>query len=522
MIISSSMKKIISRDDCLAVARGVCLCDQGFQFQLCLDEKCRDNAKIVVESDLSDVISVYRVMDVKGTNNNPMTCKTDDYYIHSENEYFPDLLRRVDALTTADGEKCVLLVDVASEPKPCGIHNVKVSVGDESACFELEVKSQRLADTDLILTNWFHIDGICNYYGVKPFSEEFYERFEWFLKAYVEMGNNMILVPAFTAPLDTEVGRERLTTQLVSIVLEDGKYTFDFAEMRRFIRLCRSYGIKYLEHSHLFTQWGGECCPKIMVRDGDEEINAFGWAVRSTDERYLDFLSQYLKQLQEFLKDEGVFEDCYLHLTDEPYRDHIPRYKTLSEFVKSVCDLKTIDALSEKALSEAVNMPAVAIYSEELPLFDDNKMLYYCVGVDTNYITNRYLNMPLQRTEIIGFQLYANRAKGFLHWGYNFYNTQLSKAPTDPYSDTMSGGGFPAGDSFIVYPGECETEKSIRYYSMKRAFEDYRLLKTLEARIGKSAVMQMLSDEGVCGVHDYPRSVEWHEEFRQKIISMLA
>ena len=522
MVISSSMRKIITPDDCLAIERGVCLCDQGFQLQLCLDDKCRNGAEIKVESDLCDVISVYRVIDVKGTYDNPMTTKTDDYYVRSENDYYPDLLRRVDAVTTAEGEKCVLLVDVASAPKAAGIHSIKISVGDECAQFELEVKSQRLADTDLILTNWFHIDGICNYYGVKPFSEEFYERFEWFLRAYVEMGNNMILMPAFTAPLDTAVGLERLTTQLIGVTREGEKYTFDFSEMRKFIRLCRSYGIKYLEHSHLFTQWGGEYCPKVMVREGDSEINAFGWAVRSTDERYLAFLSQYLKELQKFLKDEGVFDDCYLHLTDEPFRDHIPRYKTLSEFVKSVCDLKIIDALSEKALSEYVNMPAVALYAEDLPLFDDNKMLYYCVGVDTHYITNRYLNMPLQRTEIIGFQLYANRAKGFLHWGYNFYNTQLSKATTDPYVDTMSGGGFPAGDSFIVYPGESETEKSIRYYSMKRAFEDYRLLKTLEAKIGKSAVMQMLADEGVSGVNTYPRSVEWHESFRQKIISMLA
>ena len=522
MIISSAMKKLLDANDCLPIDHGVCLCDQGFQLQLWLDAAERKNESIRVESDIAELISVYRVIDVKGANENPLTSKTDDYYIESENGYFPDLLRRVDALTTSADEKCVLLLDVSSNTKTAGVHIIKITVGDECAQFELEVKPQSIAPTDLILTNWFHIDGICNYYGVKPFSEEFYERFEWFLSAYVEMGNNMILLPAFTAPLDTEVGLERLTTQLVGVSRENGKYTFDFSEMRRFISICKAYGIKYFEHSHLFTQWGGKYCPKIMVKEGDGEINVFGWNVASTDQVYLDFLAQYLKELQEFLKDEGVFEDCYLHLTDEPYRDHIPRYKTLSEFVKSVCNLKTIDALSEKALSEAVNMPAVAIYSEELPLFDDNKMLYYCVGVDTNYITNRYLNMPLQRTEIIGFQLYANRAKGFLHWGYNFYNTQLSKATTDPYSDTMSGGGFPAGDSFIVYPGEREAEKSIRYYSMKRAFEDYRLLKTLEARIGKSAVMQMLSDEGVCGVHDYPRSVEWHEGFRQKIISMLA
>ena len=521
MIISSGMVKILTEQDCLPIQSGNCLCNQGYQFQILLDKKERRGHQVCVESDLSEYITIYRVYDMKGNYEHPLNKKTDDYYIKSENDIYPDLLKKTTEVTSSEQEQCVLFVDISERDKPCGVHTIQIKIGEETVSFTLTIHKERLDETDLILTNWLHLDAICNYYKVAPFSEEFYKRLSYFLESYTRMGNNMILLPAFTPPLDTTVGGERLTTQLVKIKKLGKGYQFDFSEMKKFIRLCQKYGVKYFEHSHLFTQWGGEYCPKIIVEENGEDKNLFGWAVKSDDESYKTFLSAYLSALQAFLRAEGLEDSFYLHLTDEPRPQHIERYKELSSFIKSIVKFKTLDALSEKEAAEAVDMPAVAMFSKELPLFDENKMLYYCVEVDTDCITNRYFHMPLQRTEILGFQLYENQAKGFLHWGYNFYNTQLSKAQVNPYEDATAGGGFPAGDSFIVYPGEGEIEYSIRYFSIKRAFEDYRLLKTLEGKIGKSAVMDILHQEGVQGVHAYPKSVIWHETFREKLILEL-
>ena len=88
------------------------------------------------------------------------------------------------------------------------------------------------------------------------------------------------------------------------------------------------------------------------------------------------------------------------------------------------------------------------------------------------------------------------------------------------YNNT--GGGFPAGDSFIVYPGKKDVDLSVRYFSIKRAFEDYRLLKTLEQKIGKEKTLDLLHKEGVHGVHTYPKSVLWHENFRNKVLHLCA
>lgn len=521
MIIASAMTKLLDEKDCIEVKKGYCLCNQGFQFQIFLDRKKREKEAVKISGTLAEYITAYRVFDIKGKYGHPLN-KTDEYYIKSEDDMYPDLLKKVDELNTTEQEKCVLLIDVCEREKPAGVHTVTIQIGTQTAEFTLEVFKGKLTEADIIFTNWFHLDGICHYYKVEPFSKEFYQHVSRFLDAYVKMGNNMILVPAFTPPLDTEVGGERLTTQLVKIQKRRSRYHFDFSGMKKYLDFCKEKGIKYFEHSHLFTQWGGAKCPKIMVEEDGKEYNAFGWDVDSTDIKYKRFLRQYLKALNGFLKQENLKDAFYLHLTDEPNIKHIKKYQALSRFIRrNARGLKTMDALSEKEFASAVDIPVVAMNSKELSLFDENKMLYYCTEVDNEYITNRYFHMPLQRTEILGFQLYENKAKGFLHWGYNFYNKQYSKGPVNPYEDTMAGGGFPAGDSFIVYPGEEQVNLSVRYFSIKRAFEDYRLLKTVEKKLGEEATFKMLHENGVQGVHIYPKSVKWHEEFRKKLMDCI-
>ena len=76
---------------------------------------------------------------------------------------------------------------------------------------------------------------------------------ENFITMAAENGINMLLTPIFTPPLDTKVGGERLTAQLVDIELSDGKYSFDFKKLDKWVDICRKAGIEYFEMAHLFT-----------------------------------------------------------------------------------------------------------------------------------------------------------------------------------------------------------------------------------------------------------------------------
>ncbi len=520
-IVSSATVKILSEKDCCPIDSGVCLQNESFTFQIFVKTEEKTLVPVKVGGDLP--ARIYQVKKMKG--NDEPTEKKDDFYVCTEDTTYPDLLQEVTQLSLEEKGEATLYVEIAPDKKEAGVHTVEVFIGAEKINFPLTVLAADLVETDMMITHWFHVDGICNYYHLAPFSEEFYRRWDKFMKGYVKLGNNMLLIPLFTPPLDTKVGGERLTTQLVKVTKTGEKYAFDFSMMDEYIRRAQGHGVKYFELSHLFTQWGGTSCPKIMVWENGVEYNAFGWDCPADDPRYLAFLKQLFDALAPHLETLGVKENAFIHLTDEPKPEHLERYEKLSKYVRSICHgIKMMDALSHYDYVERglVDLPAVALDSEDLEKFNDkDRMLYYCVWVDKDYITNRYFTMPLLRTMILGCQLYLENPQGFLHWGYNFYNAQFSVRPVNPYEDTIAGGGFLAGDSFIVYPGEKDIEYSIRYFGILKAFEDYRLLKTVEEKIGREETVKLLRAAGIEGIHTYPHDSESYLAFRENLYNVL-
>ncbi|MBR4419302.1 MAG: DUF4091 domain-containing protein [Clostridia bacterium] len=517
----SSSKKIFNKEDCLLINKDTCLKNETYCFQIFVEKDKDKEYEVKINSNLKT--TVYFVD--KGKVDRYRDEVQDDYYVRQADDLYPDLLTKCNFFKTDSKGCATLFVEIPADGKQSGQYEIQIDIDGEVASFQLLISNDKLVENDLLLTNWIHMDGICHYYGVNFWSDEFINKLDFFLQAYVKMGNNMILVPTITPALDTEVGGERLTTQLVSITKKEENYFFDFTKLEQFVDICHKHGIKYFEFAHLFTQWGGECCPKIMVNINGEEVQEFGWHIKSTDAKYFNFLKQYLQALVDFLAKKDIKKNSFFHITDEPEIKDLEKYVEVASFVRKQAEgIPILDALSNFTFMKhnVMDLPVVSLKSKDLSEFlQQDNMVYYCVGVDCEYITNRYWDMPLQRVEILGFLLYLLGTKGFLHWGFNFYNAQFSKHSINPYENATAGGGFPAGDSFILYPGVSDVDYSLRYFSMIKAFEDYRLLKTLEKNMGRKAVLAMLNDENVLDVRNYPRSAEWHTEFRRKLRTLI-
>ena len=347
------------------------------------------------------------------------------------------------------------------------------------------------------------------------------------MSAYVRSGFNMLLTPIFTPALDTYVGGERKTAQLVGVSKDGENYTFDFSKMKEFFGFVFARGIEYIEFSHLFTQWGGAHCPKIMATEDGEYKKIFGWESDSCDEEYKAFLNAFLPQLVAFIREEGIENKCCFHITDEPNEKHLERYKSCREIVKAhIGDIPTMDALSHYEYYEQglvdIPVPELRYIGKFLERNVKNMLAYYCCEPSDGYYSNRFLNMPLQRTRILGCQLYETGVNGFLHWGFNFYNSGLSYAQINPYAVTNADGAFPPGDGFIVYPKEEGVNLSMRSEMMAMAFEDYDLLYTLAQKIGVEKVRELLKTEGVSGYTEYPRNATWHTEFIEGVKRLLV
>jgi hypothetical protein len=221
--------------------------------------------------------------------------------------------------------------------------------------------------------------------------------------------------------------------------------------------LCRSHGIRTLEMPHLFTQWGALATPAIYVEHGGRMHRRFGWDVPATDPSYRALLEQLIPALRAVLDTEWGLGQVIFHISGEPTADMVESYGAARSVVLDLLDgCVVVDALSHFELYEKGLVPIPVVATDAAQPFLDAEVaplwLYYCVGQHRD-VSNRFISLPSSRNRVIGTQLYLAKAAGFLHWGFNFYNSVHSTRPINPFLDTSAGGGFLAGDSFMVYPG---------------------------------------------------------------------
>lgn len=433
---------------------------------------------------------------------------TDDNYLRKTPGLYPDLLEPPHyrgKIQLASGLLHGVWVTIAPEGKlEAGEHTLTLTVsndkGEVLAChtLTLQVLDANLPDHGMILTQWFHCDCLASFYHVPVFSERHWDIIRNYLKAAVEYGQNMILTPLFTPPLDTEIGGERLTVQLIDVTVnEDGSYSFDYEKLDRWVALCRECGMRYFEMSHLFTQWGAAHAPKIMARVGDEDKRIFGWETDAAGEEYAAFLRAFLPQLIEHLKELGIDKQCKFHLSDEPHSGCLDQYRHAKDVVmEALQGYDIMDALSSFDFYRdgLVSLPIPA-NDHIVPFLEagvEGLWTYYCCVQGKN-VSNRFISMPSWRNRALGMQCFKYHIAGFLQWGFNFYNNMYSVDVIQPYIDTTGELQVPAGDSFVVYPA-CDGTAlpSIRLMVFREALEDLAAMKLCAELYGHAEVTKAI------------------------------
>lgn len=497
-------------------------------FQLIFMAEKGEKIEFSVESELESKMKFSLVKLIPAKKIKPD--KFDDYYISDDRHEFPDLLiplKEHSFTAEYSGLNCVWVM--LSGNIDAGVYKSKFACGSDSAEIITEVIDAELPEQELIYTNWFHTDCLMSYYGFEAFSPEYWQCTENFLRRATEYGMNCVLTPLFTLPLDTQVGGQRPTVQLVDVtVTGKNQYKFSFEKLDTWIEMCERCGVKYFEMSHLFTQWGAKHAPKIIAVKGGKEKKIFGWLTVASGKKYSQFLEQFAGALKDYINKKGIKERCIFHVSDEPSKRQLRVYSKAAAIIhKNFSDFKVIDTLSDFSFYKngIVKTPIPSTDHIE-PFIGKVPELwaYYCGVQGEKYVSNRFFNMPSARTRIIGFQLYKFDVKGFLHWGYNFYYTRYSRRLVDPFKESDAGGNFCSGDSYMVYPGKnYEPLDSLRLYVFYDGFQDMLALKLLEKLAGREKVMEVLEDglQKPLTFSEYPHSDEWILKTREKINSKI-
>ena len=547
--VSSLYKAFIDSEDIPASIEELsCLKGEEVSYQIvcrpCYMLECEDAssfyAKIAVESELQDYITVRQVgnvpVELAAYTNRPKG--VDEDYERTTSGLYPDPLYNLQGSATRisptfHNTKAFWVSVKTTEACKAGVYPITVhftneELGvDERVTMSLEIIDAALPKQELIVTQWLHADCIATYYNEKVFSSRHWELIESFIKTATDNGINMILTPIFTPPLDAEVGGERPTVQLVDIACKDGIYTFEFEKLDKWVDICKRNNVQYYEMAHLFSQWGAKFAPKVVVLENGEYIKKFGWHTSATADGYPEFLQQFLPALTAHLEELGIAKQTYFHVSDEPNMANMESYSAARNIVLPLLkNYPIVDAMSHYEFLESavVDKPIVGIYRIENFVEHNVQDLwvYYCCD-HVFEVSNRLMAMSSARNRIIGLQMYKYDIEGFLHWGYNFYYTQLSRSAVNPFTVTDAGNAFPAGDAFSVYPGEEKPIESLRLKVFKEALQDMRALRYLENFMSKEEIIKLMEDEAGMEItfREYPKGEAFLLNLRRKINNLI-
>lgn len=535
----SSLEKVFTKPELRAIEIKELEAPAGerISFQLALRSNSNLRYRVQIESELEPYVTLREVKTVPC--DYPAN-REDTFLISAEPGIYPDPLLPIQdrplRLSINNWHAIWVTVQLPNDAAP-GTYPITLKiVGDSPASLpwaqgtfepavntiQLTVLPFALPKQKLLNINWFYADCIANYYNLTPWSEPFWELLETYFKDMVDHGNNVLYTPLWTPPLDTGVGLERPTTQLLTITESNGVYDVDFSLLERWLNLAQQCGFEYFELVHMFTQWGAKATPKIIV-NGEKR---FGWHVSAQSKEYVDFLDAVLPKLIAFLKQKQLQNKCYFHISDEPTLRVIESYKAAAELIRKYVDeneFPIIDAMSEiefyhlGLLKRPIPVTVTVDRFMNEPI--EQRWVYYC-GNWQDCLPNRQFGMPSIRTRIIGVLLYLYKMDGFLHWGYNFWFSQFSiDQDIDPWQDPCAGRAHVGGGSFNVYPGKNGPVDAIHFETFAEGLQDLRALQLLEAKIGRDKVVAIIQQNVnyTIDMRHYPHDDAWLLNLRKRI-----
>jgi len=334
---------------------------------------------------------------------------------------------------------------------------------------------------DFPVIHWWRGEATWDYYKTGMFDDRWYKLTRAQLEDMLDHGSDVVYVPVFFDRRETF----RQPCQLL-VVNEPspGKYEFDWSEVKKFTDMVQEIGFKRFEWSHLWIYWGVENPMRIYKKVDGQYVMLWPPDTKATSDTYINFLKQFLPEFHDFLVRETMLETSYFHLSDEPGSgQHVENYRRARAVLRELAPwMKVMDALSDiRYGKEGLTDMPIPIVSSAQAYIDANipHWVYYCCGPQGPWL-NRFMDTPLSKIRMSGWLFYRLGAKGFLHWGFNYWDKMEKEEAGDPFHDASNSDwpGIPFGDPFMIYPGEEGPVDSLRWEVFSESLQDYAILQT--------------------------------------------
>ncbi len=376
------------------------------------------------------------------------------------------------------------------------------------------------ADQKLMVTNWFSFSydpastDLRLHYKIEPFSDKHWELLGNLGRVMAAHRQNVILTPVM---------------MLAKPSIAGGSIRYDFSLLDKWIETFRKAGvIGTIEGGHLLGRSGGFFTPMVVpayVIEGGQVVSK---PLDTDDPRAEQFLDSFLTTLYAHLKEKGWEKQYIQHVSDEPHDREAPIYNRYSKIIhRNLPGVPTIDAVGldqDISFFEDVCdiwVPVLSSFDHQLDKIRTHvekggqAWFYTCIGPQGRYL-NRFIDLPLVKTELLHWFNFRYDLTGFLHWGGSSWGPKPFQNVQTVINDNRTL--LPAGDNAIVYPNadKLSVLSSIRLEAMREGIEDYELLVALAGK--DPAKAKELAKTAIPNINDYIRDVQAFRSVKRQLV----
>ncbi len=382
-------------------------------------------------------------------------------------------------------------VQVPHDAAP-GEHTLYLAVVDARSHTELGrlELAVRVVDRTLPLPSGykFHVDfwqqpySVARMAGVGRWSQRHFDLLKPYLALLAKGGQKVVTTILFYEPWG-EQSNDKFDAMIKTTRRRNGKWRYDYSVFDHYVSLCDSFGINRQINCYSMIPWD------LTFRYYDEALGReVDLKTTTADSAYRALWVPFLKSFAQHLKKKGWFEKTRIAMDERGLEDMLRAYDVLHEAVpdfRMALAGNLHDNLAGKVDDYSLAYGARfsdAQLSERRAKGMVSTTYTCCTELTPNLET---YNDPADAAYLPLYCL-ANGFDGYLHWSWMNWTDE-------PLRDSRFKL-FPAGDTYLVYPGPRSSVRWERFVEGVQQTEKYRMLREQYAACGDAERVQKLDD----------------------------
>ncbi len=317
----------------------------------------------------------------------------------------------------------------------------------------------------------FHVDfwqqpySVARVAGVSRWSQRHFDLLKPYLALLAKGGQKVVTAILFYEPWG-EQSNDKFDAMIKTTRRKNGKWRYDYSVFDHYVSLCDSFGINRQINCYSMIPW--DMTFSYYDEALGREVNR---KMSTADSAYRALWIPFLKAFAQHLKKKGWFAKTRIAMDERGLDDMLRAYDLLHEAVRDFrmalagnLHDELVDKIDDYSLGFGSRF-SDAQRAERRRKGMVSTTYTCCTELTPNLET---YNDPADAAYLPLYCL-ANGFDGYLHWSWANWTD-------DPLRDSRFKL-FPAGDTYLVYPGPRSSVRWERFVEGVQQVEKYRLLR---------------------------------------------